>query len=171
MQELRCHWLPELILFENFKDWFTYEEHLYAIFKRDFLVTKPYYLGKPVKIRFHPKVCDKEQTFFHITSEDMTKDCIDPNDRIPDFRRCERIAWPRSIIENYECPYDCPGCEKVLIWEKQYKMYRRVHMLLENFKYLIVLEKRENYCLFITAFYITEEHTLRKKKQEYEKLK
>jgi hypothetical protein len=36
----------------------------------------------PVKIRFHPKIYEKEQTFFHITSEDLSKGLIDPNDRI-----------------------------------------------------------------------------------------
>ncbi len=171
MQDLKCKWLPELILFEDFKDWFIYEQHIYLVFKRDFIDSIPYYLGMPVKIRFHPKIYEKEQTFFHITSEDLSKGLIDPNDRIPDFRRCERIAWPRSIIENYHCSFNCEDCSKILIWEKPYKMYQRVHMLFENFRYMVVLEKRDSYCLFITAFYIAEDHTLRKKKKEYENLK
>lgn len=171
MLNLTCHWLPELILYSDYNDWFKYEDFIYGVFRKDFIDSRPNYIKHPVRIRYHPMVCGKEQAFFHITSTDLTKDCIDPNDRIPDFRRCERVGWPRKIIENHDCADVCLGCSKVKIWKKPYKMYHRVHLLMEDFKYMLVLEERESYYLLVTAFYLEYEHTIRKKLQEFEKYK
>ena len=39
---------------------------------------------------------------------------------------------------------------------------------LEEERYIVVLEKREKYCLLVTAFYIEHDHTLDKKLKKYE---
>lgn len=73
----------------------------------------------------------------------------------------ERIRYPRFCIESL--PHN-----KLLVWEKTVGRDNRVHILNEEEKYLIVLTERKRYYLFWTAFYIEENHTLRKKKKEYE---
>src|SRR4030066_170192 len=39
----------------------------------------------------------KEATFWHLISEGKSE-----KDRLPDLRRCERIRWPRPIIEHHD---------------------------------------------------------------------
>lgn len=169
-EQILCKWLPNLIYLNDFNgNWKEYEEFIYKIFKVDFIDSRPYFLSKPVNIRKHPQIFNKEQAFFHITSVDTSKLGTDPNDRIPDLRRCERIKWPRKIIENYTCEDICNSCNKIKIWHVPYKMYKRVHLLFEDYKFLIIIEEREYYNLLISAFYIEHSHTLRKKLKEYEK--
>ena len=158
-------WLPPLELYENYNnDWKMYEEMLYDIFKADFIDSKPQYDGRPVNIRRHPMEYDKEEAFFHITCEDFHKN----RNRTPDFRRCERIRWVRSFIENHNCdPAFCVDCEGIKIWYEGVGSNKRVHMLLEEERYLVVVEIRESYCLLITAFYIERDNTLAKRLKHY----
>jgi hypothetical protein len=160
-------WLPALELFDDYKqDWRQYESVIYEVFKTDFIDSQPVFEGKPVRIRKHPLEYNKEEAFFHITCQDYNKD----GNRNPDLRRCERIRWVRSFIENYQCdPSQCQGCDGVKVWEEDAPRgtYKRVHLLLEEERYLVVVERREAYCLLITAFYFAQDHSLQKKLQHY----
>lgn len=158
-------WLPSLELFEDHaNDWTRYQAVLYAIFYADFIDTKPSYDGLPVYIRKHPIEHGKEEAFFHVTCQDYDGD----GERVPDLRRCERIRWVRSFIENYNCDSAlCPKCEGVKLWEMPYGSHKRVHILLEEEKYMVVIEPREQYCLLITAFYFNQERRLRKTLEKY----
>jgi hypothetical protein len=85
-------------------------------------------------------------------------------DRIPDIRRCERIRWPRPIIDNGNEPV-------VKIWENERKGEKRICLWLENQDYLVILAKRSNYILPWTAYMVTKPHQKRKLQQEYEAFK
>lgn len=168
-------WLPQMMYFDDYKtaddyaeSWKTYQEALYAVFKSDFVDDRPYFEGKQVNIRREPIEFGKEEAFFHITCQDYLKD----ENRVPDLRRCERIKWVRAFIENYHCdPTQCEACEGVKVWSEPHHNSSRVHLLLEEERYMVVLEKREKYCLLITAFYIEHDHSLKSKLQHYEKYK
>lgn len=159
-------WIPDLIYFDDYDgDWTAYQEALYLIYKQDFLDSQPIYEGKRVQVRKYPIEFGKEESFFHITCQDYQKN----HDRVPDFRRCERIRWVRKFIENYNCdPTQCEDCEGIKVWIECHKGKDRVHLLLEEERYIVVLEKREKYCLLVTAFYIEHDHTLDKKLKKYE---
>lgn len=170
--DIECKWLPGLVLLEDFQgNWHEFEEYIYKIFKKDFIDDKPLFNNKQVNYRKHPVVCEKEQAFFHITHKNINEKDVDLNDREPDLRRCERIKWPRSIIENYDCDENCNDCNKIKLWKKPYKNYYRIHLLFQDVRYLLVLEERDDYILLITGFYLEQNHTLRKKLKEYEKYK
>jgi hypothetical protein len=160
-------WLPRLELFEDYgNDWDKFEAALYGIFKADFIDSAPNFEGKRVGVRKYPMEYDKEEAFFHITCQDYGKD----KKRVPDFRRCERIRWVRGFIENYDCdPSKCSQCEGVKVWEEDAPngTRKRIHLLLEEERYMVVLERRESYFLLITAFYFEHDHSLRKKLQHY----
>ena len=159
-------WLPPLeLLVEHNNDWKIYEAILYGIFRADFVDSRPIFEGKPVNIRRHPMEYNKEEAFFHVTCSDYRKD----NNRIPDFRRCERIRWVKSFIENYNCdPTNCPDCDGVKVWEEPAGTNERVHLLLEEERYLVVIERRESYCLLITAFYMDHDNSLSKRLKHYD---
>lgn len=160
-------WLPCLVDYNSFSgNWKRYEAAIYAVFKMDFLDSKPTFEGKQVNIRKYPMVDDKEDAFFHITHQDYNKD----GERLPDLRRCERIRWVRCFIEEYNCDQSqCVNCDGVKFWEEDAPKGsgKRVHLLLEEERYMVVVERRDTYCLLITAFYFEHDHALSKKLKHY----
>lgn len=98
-------------------------------------------------------------------------DSTNPNDRIPDPRRAERIGWNKPIIENYLCDENCNNCEKILYFEKYYKKNVRAYFLFKNVKFLVIIEKREKYNLLITGYYVEYENAMNKFLREYEQYK
>lgn len=162
-----CKWLPPLVIYSSSEEWAKYEEAIYSIFQEDFIQSFPILNGLRVNIRHHPKEYGKEEGFFHVTCQDY----FNINDRSPDFRRCERIAWIRKFIENIDCNMTCDICDGLKVWNKPWKSTYRTHILFEKEKYMVVLEKRDKYYLLITAFYFDRNHTLSKKLKEYDKYK
>lgn len=161
-------WLPEQELFQDHDgDWGEYEALIYAIFKHDFIDTHPSFQGKRVSVKKYPIENNKEDSFYHVTCVDLNKN----NNRIPDMRRCERIRWIRAFIENYNCrDAVCIDCDGVKVWTEPYKQNRdRVHLLLEEERYIVILEPRDSYCLLITAYYLDQDHSLMKQIKRYER--
>ena len=158
-------WLPSLEYFSDYNnDWSSYESALYDIFKTDFIDSHPSYKNLRVNVKRYPIEYNKEEAFFHTTCKDYSNN----GDRVPDFRRCERVRWIRAFIENYDCDVSkCEACDGVKVWNEPYKSKTRVHLLLEEERYIVVLEKRENYYLLITAFYLDYDHALKKQLQHY----
>ena len=168
MSQNTC-WLPGIVDYNDYNgNWGQYENALYLIFKADFIDTKPTFENKQVNIKRHPMVGDKEEAFIHITHQDYNKD----GERLPDMRRCERIRWTRSFIENHNCDITkCIECDGIKIWEEDAHKGtgKRIHLLLEKERYVVVIERRATYCVLITSFYIQYNHELRKKLKRHEK--
>ena len=164
-----CKWLPKTINIEEFNGiWELYNKKLYEKFINDFITTPLYFKNKQVQIRINPKQDNYEHAFIHLTCETM-KNGIGINDRIPDFRRCERISWNRKIIENYPCIYNCDTCKKILYYEEYYKNTIRITLLLYDARFKVILEMRSNYYLLITGYYIKYDSLLEKDKMKAEK--
>lgn len=161
-----CKWLPELIPCQNWSDFSNYEELLYSYFKIDFIDSNPTFEDKPVLIRRHPLENNREQTFFHVTSSEY----IPGKPRVPDSKRCERIRWIRAFIENYNCnPKLCEACDGIKVWEEPYKNNQRIYLLFEEEKYVVIIERRAQYALLITAYYLNYLHTIKKLLNRYQK--
>ncbi len=157
-------WLPELLYYNNFNSWSEYQDVLYEIFREDFIKSCPIFENKKVNIRKEPIEFGKEEAFFHITCQDYSKN----GNRNPDLRRCERIRWVRKFIEEYKCDSTlCNDCNGIKLWVEPYHSRSRIHILLEEEKYMVVLERRKNYILLITAFYFEWENALKKKLKKY----
>lgn len=120
---MNCEHLPPLIICENWSDFKKYDDRIYQIFKRDFIDSHPLFESKNVNIRRHPLIDNKEQTFFHITSKDYNEN----EERCPDPRRCERIAWVRKFIEDDFCIDNCSMCDGIKVWEEPYGAYQRIY--------------------------------------------
>lgn len=149
--------LPPLVLLRDFDyNWEEYLEAIYRIFCRDFVASKPYYVGKRFALKRYPMIKEKEATFWHIISEGEVED-----ERLPDLRRCERISWPRPIIEAIQSKY-------VRWWCNKRKEEVRIVIALEDFSYLVVLADRGDYLLLWTAYCVEHEHRRRKLQREFE---
>ncbi len=144
-------WLPELTLLESFAgNWDGYLEAVYKIFKGGFVGANLTFDGKRIGLKRHPVEKGKEATFWHLISEGKTE-----ADRVPDMRRCERIGWPRAILDNRED--DC-----LRIWSEVVKGDNRIHIFCEEVEYLFVLADRGTYVLPWTAYPVPQPHRQRK---------
>lgn len=159
------HWLPDVILFSDYgSDWNSYVEALYRTFRSDFKDRNRQltFRGKPIRTSYHPAYDDKDYSFWHLIQEGEVED-----ERTPDLRRCERIAWIRPIIENAIDP-----C--VNVWEnvraRRRGNERRVLLWL-NQEYLVVLGDRGSYWSLVTAYMTERANRIDKLRREYETYK
>ena len=153
-------WLPALVLFTDYdNEWSRYEKALYEFFCQDFVYSKPVFRGQKLAVKRRPLTKGKETSFWHLITEGSIED-----NRLPDLRRCERIRWPRPIIENV----DDRLCT-IKVWENTRQAgEKRICIWLEQHEYLVVLAKRNDYVLFLTAYPVTLPHRKRKLQKEYE---
>ena len=155
-------WLPPLVYLDQFGgEWHRYIEAVYAYFKVDFIDSKPRFQNKAIRLKRYPILEDKEATFWHITSEGRTE-----SQRIPDLRRCERIRWPRPIIEH-------SNDESIRCWSNvrgnaRRRNERRIVLWFYDEDFVVVLADRGRYVLLWTTYYISWSHTRKKLLKDYE---
>lgn len=153
-------WLPPLVLFSDYEgNWERYLDAIYNYFKQDFIDNRPSFRGRRLSLKKHPLEKGKEATFWHFIQEGPNED-----DRIPDIRRCERIRWPKPVIENSDKPV-------IKVWKNKRKTDKRILLWLEGQEYLVVLAERKGYFLPWTAYLVTADHRKRKLQKEYEAYK
>lgn len=153
--------LPDLLLFEHFKgNWENYLTALHDCYYEDFVDHTPFFEGIPIRVRRDQKYNGKDLTFWHLISEGSVEE-----DRIPDIRRCERIRWPRRLIE-------CENTQDVKVWlnirAKGNQQEERVILALNDFSYVVVLAKAGKGYKLITAYWIESKHRQNKLRKEYE---
>jgi hypothetical protein len=112
-----------------------------------------------VVLKRHPVEKGKEATFWHLISEGKSE-----KDRLPDLRRCERIRWPRPIIEHYDQP-------AIKFWVNERKGEKRICLWIEGEEYLVVLAKRRGYVILWTAYLVTGTRRKMKLEKEYQTYK
>ncbi len=151
-------WLPSLVVFKDYGgNWNAYLEAIYGMFKKDFIDSKPDFFGRRMGLIRNPVSLGKEATFWHFISEGKVED-----DRLPDFRRCERIKWPKPIIESAD------DGSKVKWWSDKRQTDTRILIALSDFTYIVVLLDKGNYLLPLTAYNIDKSHRQDKYRKEYE---
>ena len=157
-------WLPALVcLDQHGGDWDTYIDAVYAVFRRDFVDSRPKFRGVALGLKRLPLTDGREATFWHMASEGEKED-----ERIPELRRCERIGWPRPTIEHEADP-------EIKVWEEHRRGNEyRVHIWLEADDYVVVLARRragqpDEYVLPWTAFVVESGHYRRGLQKRFEK--
>jgi hypothetical protein len=139
-------WLPQLIRLDDYGgSWGRYLDAIYSRFCNDFIATSPTLLGLSIRLMQHPPIDGKDVTFWHLTSEGPVEE-----NRTPDFRRCERIAWPRAIIE-------AVGTGRIKMWKNLRGRHKRIVLSLPDFSYVVVLEERKTYYILWTAYHVEHE--------------
>lgn len=153
------HWLPDIIsLGDHGGDWDRYLEAVYACFRKDFREHVPEFRGRPVGVRYHPAYENKDYSFWHLIQEGQIEE-----DRTPDLRRCERIAWIRAIIEN-------AGDPAIKVWENERWGEGRVLLWMDE-EFLVVMGDRRSYWILLTAYTTDRQHRKDKLRREYEAFK
>lgn len=160
-------WLPDLLLLEDSQgDWPNYLERLHNCFVADFVRSKPAWPGgKRVILKRYPEYDGKSATFWHMISEGKSE-----TDRIPNMRRCERIVWPRPIMDEFDDAGPGTTSCRVLWWTELRGTETRYHLVPDDFSYLVVVADRGNVVLPWTAYHLEYTHQrekLRKKWREF----
>jgi hypothetical protein len=152
-------WLPQLMrLQDSGHDWEVFIAILYLMFTRDFIESSPSFEGERLELKREPlkEDEDKEATFWHLISEGD-----DEANRTLDEARCERIRWPRPVIEH------CP-CTEIHRWESERRGETRIVLAFDDYSYVVVLARRSGYLLPWTAYPVEREHRRRKLKKEHQ---
>ena len=151
-------WLPSLVLLKDHGgDWNRYLAALYEFFKQDFIKTKPVFRGRRVGHKRYPVRRGKERTFWHLISAGKSED-----ERVPDIRRCERVRWPRPMIESVDI-------SRVKCWPTRRRGENRFVVALCDFSYVVVLAERSGYIILWTAYCVEREHRRQKLRREWAK--
>ena len=152
------NWLTPIIELTQFSgDPAKYFDHLFSIFKKDFIDSQPTFHGKPVFMGDQRMFNGKPECFWHVTSQKNRE----TGEREPNLRRCERVEWIRLIIEHCTDP-------EVWEWPKQHERELRHKLFLESEDFLVVLIERKSFYL-VTAIYIDYPHARKRLESEYQK--
>ncbi len=134
--------LPELFPLSG--EWTDYEEALYKIFQETLLGGTISFQGTRVGVRRLPEYKGKHFAFWHIISEGEKEE-----ERTPDLRRCERLAWIKWIIENSDT------CTDISWWENERWGQKHIVIWHEKENYAVVLARRNGYFMLKTAYLVT----------------
>lgn len=104
-----------------------------------------------------------EEGFWHL----ITKTDQQSNERLLDPRRAERLPWCKPTLTNSSDP-------QVKVWDyREANNKIRTYVWLENWDYVIVVEKRQHnrgiIAFLITAYHLDYNSTRRNLKAKYEK--
>ena len=151
-------WLPSLLRLEDYGgDWEAYIEAAHLGFRADFIATRPSIPGRRWAVKRHPLVNGREATFQHLVSEG-----VDEGERLPDLRRCERIRWPRAII-------DALGTHRVVAWPNERRGDRRIVVALPDFTHAVILADRGDHIMLWTAYVVDEAYRRKQMRAEWER--
>jgi hypothetical protein len=152
-------WLPDIIPFSDFNsDLNQYLGHLYTIFKKDFIDSRPLYNGKPVLFA-KKEVNNYPICFWHIITDHKVETC----DRIDisnlSLLRCERICWIRPVIEN-------SSHNTVSVWPNNRGKKFNTLFFVEDCDFLVVLTNVKDRFYLMSSYYINYPNRKRQLIQE-----
>lgn len=156
-------WLPRILLLEEDDGhWGKYLDRLHLTFVVDFIRSTPTWPGKRVGVKRHPEYDEKSATFWHLISTGE-----DESERIPDMRRCERISWPRPMIDEFDDA--APGTSdcRLVWWKEERRGEWRYLLAPKDFSYLVVVADRGEYVLPWTAFWLEHNHQRKKRERAF----
>jgi hypothetical protein len=151
-------WLPAMFPMSPWSE--QVMEALYTIFHRDFVSQPARYAGYEVWF-FPEKDRGKELIFWHLVERE---DPPRSGNRLPDFRRSERLPWARPMLEN------C-GQPEIKAWDyEEGDGDVHTYVWLEHFDYVIVMKRyRDGRRRLITAYWVDYESKRRALLKKYSK--
>lgn len=149
--------LPEIFPFAG--EWEVYEEALYKIFQETLLGEVMHFQGVRVGVRRLPEYKGKHFAFWHLISEGEKEE-----ERTPDLRRCERLAWVRWVIQN------CDASPDISWWENERWGQKHIVIWHEKENYAVILARRNGYHMLKSA-YLAAPHRTEAFRQERDNFK
>lgn len=143
-------------------------DFLYEFFHRDF-VSNQTYLADSIYInpRSHQKEDGKERDFWHIVTKNQSvqvrngRQVCYEKQRLPDYRRAERIEWVKQILVNHSDP----AVKLFYHRESNPKRNVRLYLWAHEDDFVVILQKLGRSDSFlVTSFYID----YARKRQEFQ---
>lgn len=163
MSSDRNLWLPELIYPEipgQIDD--EYLDRLYAVFERDFILSKLEWEGPRFASKRFPEQFGWPATFWHLITEGPVE-----SQRTYSVERAASITWLRPVIAEFVSVYPDIPSRKIRWWKNKRGTKERLLIATWDFEYLVVLSIRHDHLLLWTA-YPTRRHTAIKLKREHD---
>jgi len=153
----RPTWLPEMLRTDG--DPKQVFSALYKMFEASFKQQRCTFQGLPVFWDRRVLEGEYEEGFWHV----ITKTDQGTGERLFDPRRAERLSWCGPLLHNAH-----DNAVKVWDW-RDGKGRIRTHIWLEEWDYVIILEKRRDgrAALLITAYYVEGERTRKQLQSKY----
>ncbi|AOK53438.1 RlfB protein [Burkholderia stagnalis] len=144
-------------------------DYLYNIFCRDFVSNRTHLNGTIwIDPRSHRKDDGKEASFWHLTTRTQKYQkkegprYVMVTDRLPDFRRSERLEWVRLIIQGH----NDPRVRCFYHQETNEKRDIRLYMWAYEHDFVVILQKLGRTSSFlVTSFYVDHD----RKRADYER--
>jgi len=154
-------WLPPVHSCDG--SWPEVVAALYSIFDRDFRSGRPRVRGAPIWWNRTVKGGDQfEEGFWHLISRTDPK----TGERLPEFRRAERLPWCRPVIDHEHEP-------EILVWDYVEGNGRtRTYVWLSDHDYVTIMERRpaqrRDVMFLVTAYYVDGKGRRRQLQSKYE---
>jgi hypothetical protein len=140
-------WLPPMLALSG--TWDKIVSDLYGIFEKDFKQGKPKF--QHYMVWWDQRVLSGqrfEEGFWHL----ITRDDKDTGERIPDFRRAERLPWCAPVIINSDD-------SSINVWDYQESRRQiRTYVWLTDKDYCVILERLRRHtqavAMLVTAFHV-----------------
>jgi hypothetical protein len=134
--------LPDFIELNHFGgDVEKYLNHLYQIFIDEIVKASFTYNGLRISYRYRPPVSGQHYAFWHF----ITAGAVEEK-RLPDMERCKRVRWVAWMLRHV-ASYD-----GIYQWEEQRGSSTDVVLWLEEYDFVVILSRRDDYYLFKTAY-------------------
>ena len=150
-----------LITCDDLSNYTQYENFLYSEFQKTYDSGDLYFKGIPVKMKYYPPEYTPKSGFYHLICENYDH-TGDENDRSPNLLRCSHLLWARELIE-----YCSESCESLYIWENERRGKKNILLYCPEVDYVVVLGKRKDYLLLITAYPIEYDNKRKDLIREY----
>ncbi len=121
--------------------WTDYVETIYKIYVDQIANAALTFQTLPIRCKYVPATNGKHFGFWHVISEGESEE-----DRLPDFRRCERITWIAYLTSNADTDAD------ITWWENKRGSDTHVVIWHEAENFVVILAKRKDYYLLKTAY-------------------
>ncbi len=164
------NWLPEMLNLEG--DWNVTLIRLYGIFERDIKNSGLLCDGMPVWYdrRVLPEEAHGyEEGFWHVVTKDEwnTRDGRMEKERLPDFRRAERLPWLAPSVRHI-------AEVGVTFWKCSGKNGRtEIYVWLHDLDYVVVFARQEHrrgpVAFLMTAYHVDGNSTRRRLRKKYER--
>lgn len=139
-------------------EWQSYQEELYKIYCETLRDATLSFRGLRVSLRRYPEIAGLPRSFTHLISDGPIEE-----ERIPDIRRCERIAWIGWMIGVAD------SHPAVSSWENKSHGDESIILWHEEESYAVILGKRNGYYSLKTAYLVSARRavTFRKERDAY----
>jgi len=125
-------------------------ERLYQIFRKDFMEKRAKHLGR--NVTFDGVINEfsqgKVEGFWHV----ITRDDATQSNRLIDYPRAKRLPWAKPLMEN-------PHHDEIKFFfydESDSRKGIRHYIWLEEYNYVVILQRKKSYYVWVTAFYVDE---------------